>query len=50
MAQLGTLWFGADVDLTELKKKIQTGNADLLNALKMEYDPASYQQMVSKAE
>ena len=48
MAQLGTLWFGADVDLTELKKKIQTGNADLLNALKMEYDPASYQQMVSK--
>lgn len=48
MAQLGTLWFGADVDLTELKKKIQTGNADLLNALKMDYDPASYQQMVSK--
>lgn len=48
MAQLGTLWFGADVDLTELKKKIQTGNADLLNALKMEYDPSSYQQMVSK--
>lgn len=48
MAQLGTLWFGADVDLTELKKKIQTGNTDLLNALKMEYDPASYQQMVSK--
>ena len=48
MAQLGTLWFGADVDLTELKKKIQTGNTDLLNALKMDYDPASYQQMVSK--
>lgn len=48
MSQLGTLWFGADIDLTALKQKIQNGNQSVLDALKMNYDPASYQQMVSK--
>ena len=48
MANLGTLWFGADIDLTNLKQKIQQGNKDVLDALKLSYDPASYQQMVSK--
>ena len=48
MANLGTLWFGADIDLTALRQKIQSGNQSILNALKMDYDPASYQQMVTK--
>ena len=48
MANLGTLWFGADIDLTALKQKIQNGNQSILDALKMNYDPQSYQQMVSK--
>lgn len=45
---LGTLWFGADIDLNALRQKIQSGNQSILNALKMDYDPASYQQMVTK--
>lgn len=45
---LGTLWFGADIDLTALRQKIQSGNQSILDALKMNYDPASYQQMVTK--
>lgn len=45
---LGTLWFGADIDLTKLKQKIQQGNKDVLDALKMDYDHQSYTQMVSK--
>lgn len=45
---LGTLWFGADIDLTALKQKIQQGNKEVLDALKIDYDPQSYQQMVSK--
>ena len=45
---LGTLMFGADIDLTQLKQKIQSGNQDILNALKMNYDPKSYTDMVSK--
>ena len=45
---LGTLWFGADIDLTALKNKINQGNQSILDALKMNYDPASYTQMVSK--
>ena len=48
MANLGTLWFGADIDLSALKQKIQSGNQSILDALKMNYDPQSYQQMVSK--
>ena len=48
MANLDTLWFGADIDLTELKKKANQGNKDILDALKLNYDPQSYQQMVSK--
>ena len=48
MADLGTLWFGADIDLTKLKQKIQSGNQGILDALKISYDPQSYQQMVSK--
>lgn len=48
MANLGTLWFGADIDLTQLKQKIGQGNKDILDALKLNYDPQSYQQMVSK--
>lgn len=48
MANLGTLWFGADIDLTHLQQKITQGNQGILNALKMDYDPASYDQMVSK--
>ena len=47
-SSLGTLWFGADIDLTQLKQKIQNGNQSILDALKMNYDPASYQQMVNK--
>ena len=45
---LGTLVFGADIDLKELERKILQGNQSVLNALKMDYDPASYQQMVTK--
>ena len=45
---LGTLWFGSDIDLTQLRQKIQNGNQSILDALKMNYDPASYQQMVNK--
>lgn len=48
MAQLGTLWFGADIDLAKLKQKINEGNKDILNALKIDYDASSYQQMVNK--
>lgn len=48
MANLGTLWFGADIDLQTLKQKIQSGNQSILDALKMNYDPASYQQMINK--
>ena len=48
MANLGTLWFGADIDLTALKNKISQGNQSVLDALKMNYDPASYTQMVNK--
>lgn len=48
MANLGTLWFGADIDITALKNKINQGNQSILDALKMNYDPASYTQMVSK--
>ena len=46
--QLGTLWFGADIDLTKLQQKIQSGNQSILDALKIDYDPHSYNQMVSK--
>ena len=46
-SSLGTLWFGADIDLTTLKQKIQHGNKDILDALKINYDPASYTQMVN---
>lgn len=45
---MGNLWFGADIDLTNLKQKIQEGNRDVLDALKISYDPSSYQQMVNK--
>lgn len=48
MSSLGTLWFGADIDLTTLRQKINQGNQSVLDALKMNYDPQSYQQMVSK--
>ena len=48
MADLGTLWFGADIDLSRLQQKIQQGNQGILDALKMNYDPQSYQQMVDK--
>ena len=48
MANLGTLWFGADIDLTNLKQKIQQGNQEVLDALKLSYDPRSYAEMVSK--
>ena len=48
MANLGTLWFGADIDLTQLQQKINQGNQSILNALKMDYDPQSYSEMVSK--
>lgn len=48
MANLGTLWFGSDIDLNGLKNKIQSGNQSILDALKINYDPASYQQMVTK--
>ena len=48
MADLGTLWFGADIDLTKLQQKIASGNQSILDALKMNYDPQSYNQMVSK--
>lgn len=47
-SSLGTLWFGADIDLTALKNKINQGNQSVLDALKMNYDPQSYQQMVSR--
>lgn len=46
--ELGTLWFGADIDLTKLRQKIANGNQSILDALKMNYDPQSYSQMVSK--
>lgn len=45
--ELGTLWFGADIDLTALRQKIQSGNQSILDALKINYDPASYTQMVN---
>lgn len=45
---LGTLWFGADIDLTKLQQKIASGNKSILDALKIDYDPQSYNQMVSK--
>lgn len=48
MANLGTLWFGADIDLSNLKRKLQEGNREALNALKVDYDQSSYTQMVSK--
>ena len=48
MAQLGTLWFGADIDMTKLQQKIKSGNQSVLDALKINYDQASYQQMVSR--
>lgn len=48
MANLGTLWFGSDIDLTNLKQKIQQGNQEVLDALKLSYDPRSYSDMVSK--
>lgn len=48
MANLGTLYFGADIDLAKLKQKINEGNKDILNALKIDYDASSYQQMVNK--
>ena len=47
-SNLGTLWFGADVKLDQLKKSINEGNKSILDALKMSYDPQSYQQMVAK--
>lgn len=47
MADLGTLWFGADVDITKLKASIAQGNKDILDALKMNYDPKSYQDMIN---
>ena len=46
--EIGTLWFGADIDLTKLQQKIQSGNQSILDALKMNYDPQSYNQMVNK--
>jgi hypothetical protein len=46
--EIGNLWFGADIDLTKLKQKIQSGNQSILDALKISYDPQSYNQMVSK--
>ena len=48
MANLGNLWFGSDVDLSNLKKKIQDGNKELLDALKMNYDTKSYTDMVNR--
>lgn len=48
MADLGTLWFGSDIDLTTLKQKIQQGNKSILDALKMDYDPQSYQEMIGR--
>lgn len=48
MAKLGTLWFGADIDLTQLKKKIEQGNKDVLNALKIKFDAQSYDKMTSQ--
>ena len=45
---LGTLWFGADIDLTALRQKIQSGNQSILDALKLNYDQQSYQQMVGR--
>lgn len=46
--EIGTLWFGADIDLTKLQQKIQSGNKSILDALKINYDPQSYNQMVTK--
>lgn len=48
MSNLGTLWFGADIDLSNLKQKIQSGNKEIVDALKIDFNPASFQQMVSK--
>lgn len=48
MANLGTLWFGADIDLTQIKNKINQGNKDILETLKVNYDYKSYEDMVSR--
>lgn len=48
MENLGTLWFGADIDLARLQQKIQQGNQGVLNALKINYDTTSYQDMVNR--
>lgn len=48
MANLGNLWFGSDIDLTNLKKKIEQGNREVLEALKLKYDAKSYTEMTSR--
>lgn len=48
MANLGTLWFGADIDMSALRNKIQQGNRDILDALKIDYSQDSYRAMVDK--
>ena len=47
MAELGTLWFVADIDLSNLKNKIKQGNKEVLDALKIDYDRDSYTRMVN---
>ena len=48
MANLGNLWFGSDIDLSNLKRKIQEGNREILDSLRINYDPKSYTEMVSR--
>ena len=50
MADLGTLWFGADIKLDKLRESIQKGNQTILDALKMDYDPASFNKMLEKIQ
>ena len=48
--KLGTLWFGAEVRLDELKKQIKEGNQDILNALTLSIDDKTAKQMIQNLQ
>ncbi len=48
MNNIRNIWFGTDVDLSNLESKILQGNMEILDALKLNYAHASYQQMMNQ--
>lgn len=48
MANLGTLMFGADIDLKKLKDSINSAKGDIEKALRITLDTNSYEEVVSR--